>query len=147
MHSPVTTGISFAVLFGVVGAAFTYVSANPIEIIRPPWFGFEGSTLTPALAQAAGLEGRQGFLVMIVREGSPADAAGLRGGDRTAVVEGEQVILGGDLIIEINGNQVVGPEQIRQVLDTSEPGDTAELTILRGDQTLVIEVVLAELPA
>jgi S1-C subfamily serine protease len=145
MHSPVTTGISFALIIGAVGGAFAYVSGSPIEIIPDPWFGFSGSPLTPALAEAAGLQG-EGFLVMFVEEGSPADIAGLRDGDRTAVVEGEQVRLGGDLITAINGTPVTGAEQIRNVLETSRVGDTVNLTILRGNDRLNIEVVLEEFP-
>ncbi|HKX81507.1 MAG TPA: PDZ domain-containing protein [Nitrososphaera sp.] len=147
MHSPLTTGISFALLLAVVGGSFVYVTGNPIEIRGDPWFGFRGSPLSPALAEAAGLDRDQGFLVMIVEEDSPAEAAGLRGGDRVVQVEGRELIVGGDLIIDINGDPVTGEEEIRRVLDESEIGDTVSLVVLRAGETVRISVVLGEEPA
>lgn len=147
MHSPLTTGISFALLLAVVGGSFIYVTGNPIEIRGDPWFGFRGSPLSPALAEAAGLDRDQGFLVMIVEEDSPAEAAGLRGGDRVVQVEGRELIVGGDLIIDINGDPVTGEEEIRRVLDESEIGDTVSLVVLRAGETVRISVVLGEEPA
>ena len=147
MHSPLTTGISFALLLAVVGGSFVYVTGNPIEIRGDPWFGFRGSPLSPALAEAAGLDRDQGFLVMIVEEDSPAEAAGLRGGDRVVQVEGRELIVGGDHIIDINGDPVTGEEEIRRVLDESEIGDTVSLVVLRAGETVRISVVLGEEPA
>ena len=147
MHSPLTTGISFVLLLAVVGGSFVYVTGNPIEIRGDPWFGFRGSPLSPALAEAAGLDRDQGFLVMIVEEDSPAEVAGLRGGDRVVQVEGRELIVGGDLIIEINGDPVTGEEEFRRVLDESEIGDTVSLVVLRAGETVRISVVLGEEPA
>lgn len=148
MHSPGTTMASFALLIAAVGGAFVYVAGSPvdIEILKEPWFGFRGSPLTPALAEASNLQGEQGFLVMVVEDGSPAAIAGLKGGERTAVVDNEEVILGGDLITEINGERVTGIEEIQNVLDASRVGDAVELAVLRGGQTVRMTVTLGENP-
>jgi S1-C subfamily serine protease len=130
MHSPVTTGISFAILIATVGGAFAYVAANPVE---DPWFGFRGSPLTAELAEAAGLIGRQGFLIMIVEPDSPAMAAGLMGGNRLVSVAGDPSCLGGDLVLEINGVPVTGVDEIGEVLEASKVGDTVQLRVLRGE--------------
>ena len=131
MHSPVTTGISFVILIASVGGAFAYVTANPVQ---DPWFGFRGSPLTTELAEAAGLGGQQGFLIMIVEPDSPAMAAGLLGGNRLVSVVDRPACLGGDLILEINGVSVIGLNEIREVLEDSEVGDTVELRVLRGER-------------
>ncbi|HEV8387098.1 MAG TPA: PDZ domain-containing protein [Nitrososphaera sp.] len=147
MHSPVTTGVAFVILIAIVVGAFSYVSANPLEIRKEPWFGFRGSPLTPELAEAAGFAGQQGFLVMVVEADGPARAAGLKGGDRLASVAGDPACLGGDLILQINGNQVISTEEILSVLETSEVGDTVDLRIMRGsDPPFNISVVLGENP-
>jgi 2-alkenal reductase len=150
MHSPVTTFISFALVIGVVGGAFGYVAANPLEIIREPvgrpWFGFDGRPLTPGLVQAMDLDVQQGLLVTMVQNDSPADVAGLRGGTSTANIEGSEVRIGGDVIVEVDGIPVTGVEQIRSILETSRVGDTVNLTVLRGNDTLRISVVLGEFP-
>jgi S1-C subfamily serine protease len=144
MHSPVTTGISFAILIAGVGGAFAYVTANPVE---DPWFGFRGSPLTAELAEAAGLTGQQGFLIMIVEPDSPAEAAGLSGGNRLVAVAGDPACLGGDLIVEINGVSVVGVNEIREVLEASAVGDIVELRVLRGESPpMDVSVALANDP-
>ena len=102
MHSPVNTAISFVILIAIVAGAFSYVSATPLEIRKDPWFGFRGSPLTTDLAEAAGYTGQQGFLIMVVEEGSPAEEAGLMGGDTLATVAGDTACLGGDLILQIS---------------------------------------------
>ena len=146
MHSPVTTGISFALIIGVVGVAFGYVAANPLEIVRTPtgtpWFGFDGRPLTPSLAQALDLDVEEGLLVTVVQNDSPADLAGLRGGTSTATVEGNEIRIGGDIIIEIEGSRVTATEDIRTVLERSQVGDTVNLTVLRGSERLNIPVTL-----
>jgi S1-C subfamily serine protease len=130
MHSPVTTGISFVILIGAVGGAFAYVTTNPVQ---DPWFGFRGSPLTTQLAEAAGLSGQQGFLIMIIEPDSPAMDAGLLGGNRLVSVVDRPACLGGDLILEINGVSIVGLDEIRDVLEDSKVGDTIELRVLRGE--------------
>jgi serine protease Do len=146
MHSPITSGISFGILIAAVGGAFAYVTANPIEIVGDPWFGFRGSPLTPELAEAAGYQGQQGFLVMYVENDGPAREAGLRGGNTLVTIGRVPACIGGDLILEVNGIQPVGVAELEAVLETSVPGDSVNLRVLRGETTLNISVTLGEDP-
>lgn len=150
VHSPLTTGISFALLIGAVGGAFAYVGGNPIEIVKPPWFGFRGSPLTPELTEAAGIDQQQGFLVMAVEDGSPADMAGLRGGNSYREITTQAGVLpaclGGDLITEINGDVITDITQIRDLVETSKPGDTVALTVFRDGAFRDLTVTLGEDP-
>ena len=144
MHSPVTTGISFAILIATVGGAFAYVSTNPVQ---DPWFGFRGSPLTAELAEAAGYAGQQGFLIMAVEPDSPASAAGLVGGNRLATVAGDTACLGGDLIVEINGVPIASVDEIRGLLEEVRVGDTVELRVVRGENApFNVSVVLGNDP-
>lgn len=142
MRGGIATGISLAILISVVGGSFGYLSAVP-----GPWFGFRGSPLTPDLADAADLATQQGFLVMVVEDGSPAKTAGLLGGNRLVEVDGFPACLGGDLITEINEVQVTGLDEIRNVLNTSKVGDSVRLTVVRGnDSPLDLTIILGEDP-
>jgi S1-C subfamily serine protease len=150
MHTTASTAASFAILIAAVGGAFYYASANLIEIVNPPWFGFRGSPLTAELAEAAGIEGQQGFLVMDVENGSPADIAGIRGGNTYTEVSTPDGILpaclGGDLITAINGAPVTGIAEIRDFIERSIPGDTVTLTVFRDGDSRQVTVTLAEDP-
>lgn len=139
MHNPVNTVISFALLISVVGASFYYVYAtDPKE----PWLGIEGSNVTPAIAQILNLQQPRGFLIFAVETTSPADVAGLRGGDRVVTVEGRPVVVGGDVIIAIDRMQIQGAEDIEALLASKTIGDTIRFTVIRENSTQDFDVVL-----
>ena len=139
MHNPVNTVISFALLISVVGASFYYVYAtDPKE----PWLGIEGSNVTPAIAQILNLQQPRGFLIFAVETTSPADVAGLRGGDRVVTVEGRPVVVGGDVIIAIDRMQIQGAEDIEALLASKTIGDNIRFTVIRGNSTQDFDVVL-----
>ncbi|MDQ3847676.1 MAG: PDZ domain-containing protein, partial [Thermoproteota archaeon] len=68
---------------------------------KEPWLGIEGSNLSPSIAQSLGLQQTDGFLIFSVEPDSPAEHAGLKGGDRVLTVDGRPVVAGGDLIISV----------------------------------------------
>lgn len=139
MHSRASTGASFAILFAVVGLSFFYVSTNPVKLLT---MGVDGWVLTPAFAEAVGIKETSGILVIDVKPGSPAEKAGLRGGDRTVTVDGQEVLVGGDVIVSIDGTPTVGRDDIRKILSEKNAGDTIMLTVIRDGRTLEIPVVL-----
>jgi S1-C subfamily serine protease len=139
LHNPVNTAISFALLISVVGASFYYVNAtDPKE----PWLGIEGSNITPAIAQILDLQEPRGFLIFAVETTSPADVAGLRGGDRVVTIEGRPVVVGGDVIIAIDNTQIQGAEDIEPLLANKAIGDSVSFTVIRGNSTQDFDVVL-----
>jgi serine protease Do len=141
VHSPVSTAVSFTLLALVVGGSFAYVSLNPI---KEAWLGFSGSDVTPAIAQQIGLESQHGFLVFTVEPGSPAAAAGMQGGGRNAVIGGKPVILGGDVIIGVDGVPVTGGDDIIRLLGPKDIGDTVTFTIIRENTTHDLSLVIGE---
>ena len=111
------------------------------------WLGIQGLTLSPEIAEAMELpSGQAGILVAEVIQATPADEAGLLGGDQMVDVDGRQVPVGGDVITAIDGEAVTRFEELRAVLLQSEPGQKVTLTILRGDEELEVEVTLGERP-
>jgi serine protease Do len=90
------------------------------------------------------LEGAKGFLVTGVNEGSPADKAGIRGGDKVTNVNGREIRLGGDIVLKIDDQDVRKIEGILTYLERyKHAGDTAQLTILRDGGAENVSVQLS----
>ncbi len=113
-----------------------------------PYLGIEGMDVTPAIAEAMGLDpSTRGCLIVEVVKGGPAEKAGLRGGTTEAIIDGGRVKIGGDIIIGVDGHVV------RQFYDLvlymerhKRPGDKAVLTILREGKIIDVEVTLGARP-
>ena len=83
-------------------------------------------------------------MVVEVTPGSPAQRAGLRGGDRAVQVGNIIVRVGGDIITEVDGLKVRTFEQLSDFIDTKRPGDAVRLTFNRQGKANVVEVKLRE---
>jgi serine protease Do len=84
---------------------------------------------------------QQGVLVQQVERGSPADEAGLRGSYKPVVVNGRQLLVGGDVMIAMDGLAVNG------VVQQAQPGQEVTLTPLRDGKQVEVPVTLGERPA
>ena len=99
--------------------------------------------LTPAIAQAMNLPAnQQGVLIEQVASGSPADKAGLRGSYMPMTVNGQQILVGGDVITEIDSQSVAQPSDIQSYLGQAQAGQQANLGIIRNGQQLQVSVTL-----
>jgi S1-C subfamily serine protease len=94
------------------------------------------------LAVALDLPEQGGLLVQDVTAGSPAARAGLRGGRQTAQIGNEQIIVGGDLIVSIDGHPVERTDAITRALAKKRAGDSLELTVYRAGRTTNLRVQL-----
>jgi S1-C subfamily serine protease len=119
---------------------------------RPPqgtagnaWLGIQGLTLSPELAEAMELDaGQEGVLIAEVVQNSPADDAGLRGGDQVVDIDGQRVASGGDIIVAVDGEAVQGMEELLAFMQEAEPGQEASLTILRDGEEMTMDVTLGQ---
>ena len=113
-----------------------------------PWIGISGTSLVPDLATVMGLAADQrGALVVDVTADSPADKASLRGSDRQAEIEGQQVRVGGDVIVAVDGQPVKEfGDLITYLARSTEVGQTIELSVLRGGQEEAVRLTLAARP-
>jgi 2-alkenal reductase len=115
--------------------------------VRYAWLGITTQTVTPRMARQLDYAD-QGAAVQEVVDGSPAARAGLRGGGQEREYEGVSVLVGGDLIVAIDGQPVDSAEDVvRAVTQRLLPGQTAELTILREGERQTVTVRLGERPA
>jgi len=131
MHNPTNTAISFVLLIAVVGAAFSYVSGNPVEFVEP-WLGIKGQIITGALVDELSLAQNQGFLITCIEPDSPADNEGLRAGD---------------IITEVDGVTVIGIDDIAGVLEQKGIGDSVSFRIVRGtEQPTIDPLILVDRP-
>lgn len=101
--------------------------------VEHAYLGISGGSLTPELAKALKLPVDKGALVNEVVKDSPADKAGIEGGDTEATIEGAQVNLGGDIITEVDGKSVSSMEEVVDKVNSAQPGDEMELTLVRDD--------------
>jgi serine protease Do len=112
------------------------------------WLGIQGLTLTPEIAEAMDLSADQrGVLVAEAVENSPAAEAGLHGSSTSATVNGEQIMVGGDVIVALDGQTVAQFEELAGLVRQAEPGQAVTLTLLRDGEQIEVGVTLAERPA
>lgn len=112
-----------------------------------PWLGISGANMTPELATALGLKDPRGFLVIDVIPGSPAANAGIRGGDQIVSINGQQIPLGGDVILRIGDTPVRKIDDVLAYLERYKTiGETTNLVVLRGGQETNVIVKLTARP-
>jgi S1-C subfamily serine protease len=107
------------------------------------FLGIEGTELVPEIAKAVDIPVGHGVLVADVTPDSPAEKAGLRGGDETRTVEGQTITLGGDVITAIDGERMESFSDLAGTVASHRPGDRITLDVVRDGETLRIDVTLA----
>jgi S1-C subfamily serine protease len=114
--------------------------------VRYAYIGVRTQDVTPGIAAAFDLGAERGALVTRVEDGTPAARAGLRGGSRTEALNGEDITLGGDLIVAIAGRPVAGSGDVSRIVTELRPGQTVEFTVIRGGRRAAVDVTLADRP-
>src|SRR5579859_7970999 len=113
--------------------------------VRRPTLGIAGLLpIGPELADQMGLAADAGVLIQQVVSGGAAERAGLRGGRERAYLGNTPIYVGGDLIVQIDGQDIDTPQDIENVLDNHHSGDTVKVTVYRGKQRLTVNVTLDE---
>jgi S1-C subfamily serine protease len=110
------------------------------------YIGISGVDVTPALAEAAGIDGTSGALIQDVTASSPADQAGLEAGEETVTVEDQEILIGGDVITALDGEAVEGMSQVAGAVSAKAPGDRLQLEVSRDGESRTVELTLAERP-
>jgi S1-C subfamily serine protease len=87
-----------------------------------------------------------GYLVEIVFDGSPADRAGMRGGNLSVVVQGEEYLLGGDILTAIQGAPIRSHQDYVARVKALRVGQRVKLTIMREGQSREVTLTVAERP-
>jgi len=137
-----SSGIGFAIPINTAKA----VLADLLKFgrVKRPSMGIVSFAIGPDLASQMGFAAVSGMLIQRVVPGGAADRAGLRGGTEQAYVGNTQIVLGGDLIIAIDGQQVTDPQDINTIMEKHQAGDTVTVTFIRGQRRMTIKLILGE---
>ena len=137
-----SAGIGFAIPINTAKAVLNDL-VNYGRVKRPS-LGIAGLPIGPELADQMGLAQDYGILVMQVAPGSAAERAGLKGGNQRALLGNTPIMLGGDLIVAIDGEQVEDMQDLSRVLNNHRAGDAITVTIYRGKRKMDVKIVLGE---
>jgi S1-C subfamily serine protease len=137
-----SSGIGFAIPINTAKA----VLADLLRFgrVKRPSLGILDYPIGPDLASQMGLAADSGVLIQKVLPGGAAERAGLHGGNQQAYVGNTSIMLGGDLIIAIDGQQVADSQDINEIMDKHQAGDTVSVTILRGQRRMTLKLTLGE---
>jgi S1-C subfamily serine protease len=137
-----SSGIGFAIPINTAKAVLSDLTRY--GRVKRPSLGIVSYAIGPDLAQQMGLAADHGVLIQRVIPGGAAERAGLRGGNERAYVGNTEILLGGDLIVAIDGREIADPQDIAVVLDKHQAGDTISVTILRNGRQVRLKLILGE---
>jgi S1-C subfamily serine protease len=137
-----SSGIGFAIPINTAKA----VLADLLKFgrVKRPSLGIVSFAIGPDLASQMGLGADSGVLIQRVLPGGAAEQAGLHGGNQQAYVGNTPIMMGGDLIVAIDGQEVTDPQDINAIMEKHQAGDTVSVTIVRGQHRMTIKLILGE---
>ncbi len=137
-----SAGIGFAVPINAAKAVLNDLVTY--GTVRRPSLGLRGLPVTPELAEQMGLPSDYGVLIMQVVAGKGAERAGLKGGTQRAYLGNTPIMIGGDLIVAIEGESITDLQDLSHAMNSHKAGDTVKVTIYRGKRKMVVPVQLDE---
>jgi len=135
-------GIGFAIPINTAKAVLNDLMT--LGRVRRPALGVRTIAISPDLADEMGLPADYGLLIIQVTPGGAADQAGLRAGTERAYLGNTPIMLGGDLIVAIDGQKVEDEQDLSQMMNNHRAGDTVKVTIYRAKKKIEVNVVLGE---
>lgn len=138
-------GLGFAVPINTAIRSMQQLKAT--GKVQYAWMGVGLQTLTSDIASTFNMKSQGGALVGSVSPGSPAAKAGIKGGDQTVTIQGQDFTVGGDVIVKADDTQIKTADDLIGFLAAKKPGDTVRVTIERDGKTQQLTVTLAERPS
>ena len=135
-------GIGFAIPINTAKAVLNDLMT--LGRVRRPALGVRTVPVSPELADEIGLPVDYGLLIIGVVSGSAADQAGLRAGTERAYLGNIPIMLGGDLIVAIDGEKIQDQDDLTQMMNNHRAGDSVKVTIYRGKKKMDVDVSLGE---
>jgi len=137
-----SSGIGFAIPINTAKAVLADLTRY--GKVKRPSLGIVSYAIGPDLAEQMGLAADSGVLIQKVIPGGAAERAGLHGGNEQAYVGNTPIMLGGDLIVAIDGQQVTDPQDISAIMDKHQAGDAISVTVMRARRQLTLKLILGE---
>ncbi|HEY2934341.1 MAG TPA: trypsin-like peptidase domain-containing protein [Acidobacteriota bacterium] len=113
------------------------------RVVRPV-IGIRGQPVFPDLAELLRLPTDRGVMIVSIEPNSTADISGLKGGDRRVRIGNLVLLVGGDIITEIDGHEVNSVQDIDELFKDRNPGDKVTATTYREGQRRKMTLTLAE---
>jgi S1-C subfamily serine protease len=151
-------GINSAIISpsgGSVGIGFA-IPVNMVKKVVPdliskgyvshPWIGATIQPLLPEIAKYMKLKIEKGAMIAVVERGGPADKAGLKGGTREVQVGNLEFVVGGDVIVKADQQEIKTSNELIRYVREKKPGESVLLKILRKGSFEDIKLTLGERP-
>lgn len=135
-------GIGFAIPINTAKAVLNDLIT--LGRVRRPVLGVITLAIGPDIADQLGLPADYGLLVQRVLPGGAAEHAGMHGGSERAYLGNTPIMVGGDLIVAIDGQDVQDQQQLAQIMNNHRAGDTVRVTIYRGKRRIDLNLTLGE---
>ncbi len=137
-----SAGIGFAIPINTAKAVVNDLVT--LGRVRRPALGVRTIPIDSEIAEELGLAADYGLLIVQAVPGGSADRAGLRGGTERAYLGNIPIMIGGDLIVAIDGEKIESQQILAQIMNKHRAGDTVKVTIFRGKKQIEVPVVLGE---
>jgi S1-C subfamily serine protease len=137
-----SAGIGFAIPINTAKAVVNDLVT--LGRVRRPALGVRTIPIDPEIADELSLAADYGLLIVQAVPGGSADRAGLHGGTERAYLGNTPIMIGGDLIVAIDGEKIESQQNLAQMMNKHRAGDTVKVTIFRGKKRLEVPVVLGE---
>jgi S1-C subfamily serine protease len=138
-------GIGFAVPVDTVKGVLPQLRAQ--GFVTRPYLGVLGIDITPEHAGGLKLPSKKGVLIQTVEDGSAAELAGLKGGERMKRTPFGAIAIGGDILLAIDGAPVDSMAEISRIVHRHMVGESVSLTVLRKGERLELRGRLSAHPA
>jgi S1-C subfamily serine protease len=135
-------GIGFAIPVNTAKAVLNDLLT--LGRVRRPALGVITLPISPDIASELGLASDYGLLIVRVTPGGAAERAGLHSGTERAYLGNMPIMVGGDLIVAVDGQDVQDQQQLSRIMNNHRAGDRVKVTIYRGKRRMEVDVTLGE---
>ena len=149
-------GVTTAIIAGAQGVGFAIPSDTILRELPyliegksypHPWLGIRGVDMNYDIAKIMNVNVTYGLLVVEVIPESPAEKAGLRGGNRAVIVNDLRIKVGGDIIVMINGTRIRNGDDLSTYLErNTKPGDKIQIAVIRAGRPVNVTLELGVRP-
>jgi S1-C subfamily serine protease len=148
-------GVNTAILGEAQNIGFAVPSRLAVAVVRElvekgrvvrPWVGVHGQMVDMDLKRIFSVPLVEGYLVEAVEPGSPAQEAGVRGGQLPVRIGTKSLLLGGDIMVSVNGISLADPHNLPKVAEQLKVGNRLKVKLFREGKYLEVEYTLPERP-
>lgn len=140
-------GLGFAIPSDTISRELPFLIKDG-KYDKHPYLGVQLADMNYELSQAMQTNLTWGVLIENTVPGGPASKSGLKGGTRNTTIEQQRYLIGGDIIVSLDGNKIVNYDALSAYLEEhAAPGQTIQVEIIRSGTRMIIPVQLGTRPS